>query len=87
MISLPWRVVVFHFIGLAASAADWPQWRGPLHDGHVSPGVAVPDSFPAEPGIVWRSKVGDGLASPIVAEGKVFHLDNQNGLETLPHFS
>ena len=83
MISLPWRVVVFHFIGLAASAADWPHWRGPLHDGHVSPGVAVPDSFPAEPGIVWRSKVGDGLASPIVAEGKVFHLDNQNGLETL----
>src|SRR6185436_17678797 len=76
-------VAAFHVACLAALAADWPQWRGPLHDGHVPAGVKVPDSFPPEPRIVWRAKVGDGLSSPVVAMGRVFHMDNQDGAETL----
>ncbi len=64
-------------------AADWPQWRGPAGTGHVPAGVPVPQSLPAEPQAVWRIKVGDGLASPVVAGGKVFFLDNQTNKETV----
>ena len=64
-------------------AADWPQWRGPERTGHVPAGATAVQTLPSVPKVVWRVKVGDGLASPIVADGKVFHLDNQEGKETV----
>src|ERR1051326_5027353 len=64
-------------------AEDWPQWRGPMRTGHVAPGVRVPAGLPTEPKVVWRLKVGEGWASPVVSDGKVFHFDNQVGKETL----
>src|SRR5579872_4583714 len=66
-----------------ARAGGWPQWRGPARDGHVPDGERVPTSLPTEPKILWRIKIGDALSSPVVAAGKVFHLDNHNGRETL----
>jgi outer membrane protein assembly factor BamB len=68
---------------LNARGADWPQWRGPDRTGHVSPGATVPASLSTEPKIVWRLKIGDGFASPVVAGGKVFYSDNHEGHETL----
>ena len=64
-------------------AADWPGWRGPQRDGHVPAGVAVPKSLPRELRPIWRIKVGDGFASPVVAGGKVFYLDTRENKETL----
>ena len=60
-----------------ALAGDWPQWRGPARDGHVPAGVAVPEALPAAPKVVWHAAVGFGLASPVVAGGKVLYLDNE----------
>jgi len=71
------------FFFFNASAADWPQWRGPLRDGHVPPGVAVPTKLSDDPKIVWRKPIEDGWASPVVADRKVFYLDNQDGRETV----
>src|SRR4051794_30128759 len=68
---------------LTARGSDWPQWRGPNRTGHVSPGAAVPAALSIEPKIVWRQKIGDGFASPVVAGGKVFYSDNHEGQETL----
>src|ERR1041384_6493393 len=62
---------------------DWPQWRGPTRTGHVSVNTKVPITLPLEPKIIWRFKVGEGFASPVVAAGKVFYFDNQGGKETL----
>jgi hypothetical protein len=64
-------------------AADWPRWRGPENTGHVPAGAAVPASLPAEPGIVWQVKIGDGVASPVAGGGRVFYLDNRDGKETV----
>src|SRR5262245_5279500 len=64
-------------------AEDWPQWRGPMRTGQAAEGARVPERLPAEPKVLWRLKVGEGFASPIVAGGKVFHFDNQEGKETL----
>jgi outer membrane protein assembly factor BamB len=82
------RILEGYFIGLlllpmSLAAADWPQWRGPERNGHVPDGVPVPAALPAEPKILWRFKIGEGLASPVVAGGKVFYLDNQADQETL----
>ena len=62
---------------------DWPQWRGPTRTGHAQPEARVPSALPIEPKTVWRLKVGEGFASPVVADGKVFYFDNQDGKETL----
>jgi outer membrane protein assembly factor BamB len=83
MISTPIRLVLGLLTLQAANAADWPQWRGPERNGHVPAGSATLKTLPVEPKVVWRVKVGDGLASPVVAGGTVFHLDNQGGKETL----
>ena len=64
-------------------AQDWPQWRGPDRTGHVPTGTRVPTALPAEPKVLWRLEVGQGLASPVVAAGRVFYFDNQAGKETL----
>jgi outer membrane protein assembly factor BamB len=66
-----------------ALSADWPQWRGLERTGHAPAGVAVPTALSAAPKVVWRIKIGEGLASPVVSSGKVFYADNQKGLETL----
>jgi outer membrane protein assembly factor BamB len=65
-----------------AFAADWPQWRGPTRTGEVPAGEPVPATLPAEPKVVWRVPVGAGFASPVVAGGRVFHLDDRDGTET-----
>src|SRR5512137_574860 len=70
-------------LGAASCASDWPGWRGPLRDGHVPPGIAVPQTLPREPRSIWRIKIGEGFASPVVAGSRVFHLDAQEGKETL----
>lgn len=67
----------------AAQAADWPRWRGPLGDGHATTSEKVPSKLPAELKTTWRVPAGPGLASPVVAAGKVFAFDNQDGQETL----
>src|SRR5437868_11527772 len=76
---------VFVMACLAAHlrAEDWPQWRGPYRTGHVANGARVPGALTTQPRAVWRIEVSEGLASPVVAGGKVFYFDNQAGKETL----
>jgi len=70
-------------VALPLRADNWPQWRGPVRTGHVTNGAHVPGTLPIEPKVVWRLGIGEGLASPVVAGGKVFYFDNQDGKETL----
>ena len=74
--------LVFALVG-SCLAADWPRWRGPAGTGHVPAGVAVPDTLPASPEVLWRVAVGTGFGSPVVSGGKVFHLDHQRGKEVV----
>jgi outer membrane protein assembly factor BamB len=71
------------FTCLAARAADWPQWRGPARDGHVPTSEAIPASLPDSPKILWHVPVADGVSSPVIAAGRVFHLDAANNMETM----
>src|SRR5689334_281596 len=64
-------------------ADDWPQWRGPARTGHAASDAPFLTSLPAEPKVIWRVKIGEGFASPVVTAGKLFYFDNQAGKETL----
>ena len=52
-------------------AQDWPQWRGPQRTG-ATVGFTAPAAWPDRPKQVWKVKAGEGHASPIVAEGRVY---------------
>jgi outer membrane protein assembly factor BamB len=71
------------FVGFLNARGDWPAWRGPTRDGHASPGDTVIEKIPAEPKILWRVKIGAGLASPVVAGANLVYFDNVDGKETL----
>jgi outer membrane protein assembly factor BamB len=70
-------------LGETSRAEDWPQWRGPGRNGYAASTNRVPSTLPAVPKVVWEIPVGAGLASPVIAGGKVFYNDNQQGKETL----
>lgn len=74
--------VILFFVTAIASATDWPGWRGPARDGHAPADSKALETLPREPRARWRLKIGTGLASPIVAGGNVFYLDNQSDKET-----
>lgn len=58
---------------IAASAADWPQWRGPNRDAKSSETgllAAWPEGGPEK---LWRAEgLGDGYGSPAIKDGRVF---------------
>ena len=63
-----------------AHSADWPQWRGPSGNGLIPEAEAVA-ILPDDPKSTWHLPVGDGFASPVMAGGRVFYLDNQDKQE------
>ena len=67
----------------SAHAADWPRWRGPANDGVVPGKQFIAEKLPAEAKVVWKLRIGEGLASPVVADGKVIYFDAVDGKETL----
>ena len=65
----------FLLVAFGTRAEDWPQWRGPNRDG-VWVETGIVESFPAE-GLKsrWRTPVGPGWSSPVVAHGLVYLTD------------
>lgn len=68
---------------IVSASADWAQWRGPSQNGHVPASEEVPKGVWGVPERLWKVKVGEGFSSPVVAQGKVFVLDHQDGKEVL----
>ena len=69
-------------LATTALAGDWPQWRGPARDGHAPGDQITLSTLPKQPTALWTIPIGNGQASPIVAAGRVFYLDEQQGQET-----
>ena len=60
--------------------ADWPQWRGIQRDGHAK-GEQALSTLSAELTPSWRKSVGTGFAAPVVAQGTLILLEEQDGRE------
>jgi outer membrane protein assembly factor BamB len=69
----------------AAQGDDWPQWRGPNRDGIVR-GATLPAQWPAQLRAEWKVPVGEGYASPVVADGCVYVFTRQKDDEVLACF-
>ncbi len=67
---------------LAASAADWAQWRGPNRDGK-SPETGLLKTWPADgPRLVWRATgLGEGYSSVAVAGGRIYTQGQREGAQ------
>ena len=58
----------------AATSAAWPTWRGPSGAG-VAPGAQPPTKWSDTENIKWKAKLpGDGHATPIVWNDRIFVL-------------
>ena len=57
-------------VSLSASTAQWPGWRGPSRNGAIA--AASTPKWPDAWKRAWRTDVGEGYSSPVVAGGRVF---------------
>ncbi len=58
--------------GVVASAADWPQWRGPSRAGVTAEPSGHPEGWPPER--LWARNVGAGCTSPVIGGDAVYVL-------------
>jgi outer membrane protein assembly factor BamB len=56
----------------AASAEDWPQFRGPNCSGISTSSLPLPSTFSTTEHVRWSVPLGDGIGCPVVAGGRVF---------------
>jgi outer membrane protein assembly factor BamB len=68
--------------GRPVMAADWPQWRGPARDGHVT-GFGAPKTWPEQLKRHWKVEVGEGHSCPVVAGDRVFVFARQGENEVV----
>lgn len=56
----------------AFSAGDWPQFRGPLGDGHSS-ATQLPTTWSETEHVAWKTAIpGRGWSSPVISDGLVW---------------
>ena len=62
---------------------DWPQWRGPMSDGHSSE-TDVPVKWDAT-SVLWKTALpGNGQSSPVIAGDRIFlTAEQQQGRERI----
>jgi len=66
---------------LAATAADWPQYRGPNGDGSTP--EALPAKWPAAPKVLWKVPGGTGFGSFTVSGAWCFSIEGKGPDEVL----
>lgn len=68
---------------VAATAADWPNYRGPNHDG-ISRETGWTTDWPANgPKVLWKAKVGMGFSAVVVAKGRAYTQGNTQDTDTI----
>ncbi len=64
----------------AATATDWPQWRGPNRDGKSTETNLLREWPEGGPPLAWRAAgLGAGYSSISIADGKIFTMGDLDG--------
>jgi len=66
---------------VCAMADDWPNWRGPQHNGISYELDWGGDWETCEPNVLWERQVGTGFSSIAVAEGWLYTMGNTNNTD------
>ncbi len=71
-------VVSLGIVALSASAADWPQWRGPQRNGSSAETGLQQAWAPDGPQLLWQVQdIGHGYSTPAVVGDRLYLLSNQ----------
>jgi outer membrane protein assembly factor BamB len=62
--------------------ADWPNWRGPNHDG-ISPETGFRKTWNTPPKVLWEQKIGSAFSSFACVGGKVYTCGTQDKQQVL----
>ena len=77
-----WLSFVF-VVASSVTAADWPQWRGPHHNG-IADEKAWKSNWGADaPKVLWNASIGTGFSSFSVADGRVFTTGHAEKMDTV----
>jgi outer membrane protein assembly factor BamB len=68
--------------GAAATAGDWPVYRGPNHNGISDEIEWRADWGEAGPKVLWRASVGTGSSSVVTADGRAYTMGNHGEEES-----
>lgn len=77
------KALVILLLSASLLEADWPRFHGPTGDGHLPSSARALTQLPSEVPLVWRKTIGNTVGSPVIAENRVFYLDNQQEKETV----
>jgi outer membrane protein assembly factor BamB len=75
-------ILALLILSTAASAQDWPGWRGAARDGRLT-GFKPPAEWPKELKQGWQIEVGEGHASPALVDGRLYVFVRRGGDEVL----
>jgi outer membrane protein assembly factor BamB len=71
------------FLTSSTQGEDWYRWRGPHLDG-ISRETNWSSDWPAQgPKVLWHAQVGQGYASFVIADGRVYTTGNTADTDTL----
>src|SRR5687767_7265162 len=74
--------IVFAMCSLAVAAEDWPKWLG-LRGDNISKEKIASQWPSGGPKRLWSVPVGEGHASPVAREGKIYLFTLERNNETL----
>ncbi|MFN4261178.1 MAG: PQQ-binding-like beta-propeller repeat protein [Gemmataceae bacterium] len=78
-----WSMICVLMMAVTALAADWPNWRGPNHNG-ISQETGWLDRWPEQgPPIAWQAEVGVGFSAVSVSGGRLFTMGHGDGQDTV----
>ncbi len=66
-----------------AGAADWPNWRGPNHNGISDEKGWMEAWLKKEPEVLWEKSVGVGYSSVAVVDDRVYTMGNDGRSDTI----
>jgi len=71
-------LVMFVAVGASSARADWPNFRGPNHDG-ISSDTGFKKIWSAPPPVLWEKNIGSGFSSFACVGDKVFTCGTKSG--------
>jgi len=74
-------VLLTGLMDVCAVAQDWPNWRGPQHNGISKEDDWGGNWANCEMNVVWEQQVGIGYSSIAVADGRVYTMGNTNNTD------
>ncbi len=63
---------LYFALSTIVQAEDWPQFRGDNASGVSKSTKSLPTTFSQTENLLWSARVGDGVSSPIIVQGKVY---------------